>query len=94
MEGCHFLEEFKAGVAFRRVREVSERRRSPRGWLSVLCSLYHMVMQGRSENVRPRENGDECDADDDCTLDAVGHEEAGENATTEEADPQLRAARS
>lgn len=40
-------------------------------------------------DLRPREHGDEGDADDEGVLDAEGHEERGNDTTTEDGDPEL-----
>ena len=84
MPGYDAGEEVKFAVAFIVVGEVGD-------WGVAARTNLSMEHKGERSNLRPGEDRDESDADDEGVLDAKSHEEGSDDATAENTDPELRA---
>ena len=83
MPDDYLLEEFESAISVCVVREESD------GGVAAVCLSEDVEKIGREEYIRPREDGDERNADDEGVLDSKSHQEGSDNAAAENCNPEL-----
>jgi hypothetical protein len=91
MEFDHLGKKIEARIALVGVGEEGDWRSAPiETSAAVLCRcLWHSDLEEKQRFLRPRENRDEGDADDQRVLDPKCHQEGRQHSATENAKPHL-----